>query len=173
MDRNLDPFSSDDLPEAATAKRPRTVLLVARPLDTNMNHILSKLGANIARLTPPLSDWNPTAAPPRMSENLCFARHMAICIVSSEIWSDGARDFKDRFSSGRFWEHVGSWLTASTAAAGQHGIPGSCARWNDAQIESIESAEILGTTKLSNEEISTGGKRRLGRLGSHYSVVDH
>jgi hypothetical protein len=72
-----------------------------------MNGILARFGAKIKRKTPLLSDWDPVS-PPRASENLCFARHMAIGIVPLNIWADKSLQYKDRFKHGEYWGHQGS-----------------------------------------------------------------
>src|SRR4051794_32943737 len=85
----------------------RAVLLVTCLLDEFMNSLLSRIGAHIDRKTPPLSNWD-IGSLPHVSENLCFSRHMAVCLLEEQVWTNRTMTFKDRFKLGRFWDHQGS-----------------------------------------------------------------
>ncbi|RSL41336.1 hypothetical protein CEP53_012819 [Fusarium sp. AF-6] len=130
----------------------KVVLLVTCPLDESLNSLLSQLGAKIPRKTPPLSDWDPNIPPP-VSENLCFARHMAICTVPADIWADRSLLYRDKFKAGRFWDHRGS---RSIIKKPQNGVNGAGEQWSDEAIESIEATENLGTTESSADEKTEG-----------------
>jgi hypothetical protein len=83
-----------------------------------MNGILARLGAKIKRKT--------------LSENLCFARHMAIRIVPLNIWADKSLQYKDRFKQGGYWGHQGSM---SVSDKPKNGIDGAGEQWNNEAIE--------------------------------------
>lgn len=150
---------SNDLPIEVTCSglSSSLVLLVTCPLDKSMNNLLSHIGAQIERKTPPLENWH-LNDPPRVSENLCFARHMAICIMAEEVWANNALLFKDKFKRSKFWDHQGS---RSTVKKPGKGLNGSRESWQDKDIESIEAVENLGTTKSSIDEISEGSTIKL------------
>ncbi len=80
---------------------------------------------------------------------------MAICTMLFSIWTDKLLSFKDKFKVGKFWDHQGSRSTVKTP---QSGMNGSAELWSDQVIESIEAIEYLGTTELSDDEITEGGK---------------
>ncbi|KAL7926937.1 hypothetical protein ACQKWADRAFT_279052 [Trichoderma austrokoningii] len=135
---------------ASTRPRTRGVLLVTCPLAESMNKVLSTLGAKIGRKTPVMSAWQP-GTHPRVVENLCFARHMAICLIPVKIWHDQSLLFVDKLLAGKFWDHQGSASITKSASCGKHG---AAEQWDRTAIESIEAVEVLGTTRLSDDQIT-------------------
>ncbi|KAL8341597.1 hypothetical protein RB598_003501 [Gaeumannomyces tritici] len=131
----------------------RVVLLVTTPLAASVNGVLATFSCKVARLTPALSDW-PQDSPPRVTENFCFARHMAVCLISLEVWENRDVPFPGKFAAGSFWEHLGSALSESAskpASAGRN--DGGGRTWASESIESIEAVQRLGTTQMSDSEI--------------------
>ncbi|KAL8376055.1 hypothetical protein RB595_007256 [Gaeumannomyces hyphopodioides] len=141
----MDGGSSSSRPE-------RVVLLVTTPLNASINAVLATFGSKVARLTPALSDW-PQVSPPPVTENFCFARHMAVCLIPLGVWENNDVSFPAKFAAGSFWEHRGS---ASIGSASKH--PGAGRKdggrtWTSEDIESIEAVQRLGTTHMSDSEI--------------------
>ncbi|KAL8404828.1 hypothetical protein RB594_009633 [Gaeumannomyces avenae] len=131
----------------------RVVLLVTTPLTASVNGVLATFSCKVARLTPALSDW-PQDSPPRVTENFCFARHMAVCLIPLEVWDNKDVPFPAKFAAGSFWEHLGSALSESASkppSAGRN--DGGGRTWASESIESIEAVQRLGTTHMSDGEI--------------------
>lgn len=141
----MDGGSSSSQPE-------RVVLLVTTPLDELMNSVLAAFGSKVARLTPALSDW-PQVSPPRVTENFFFARHMAVCLVSLEVWENKNVPFPDKFAAGSFWEHLGSTPVGSASKHPSAGRKDGGRTWVSKDIESIEAVQRLGTTRMSDSDI--------------------
>jgi hypothetical protein len=145
------------------------VLLVTCPVNESINKVLSNFGAKIERKTPAMSTWQ-AGAQPRVSDNLCFARHMALCVVPVEVWVDENMLFGAKLSAGKFWDHQGSLSTTKSASNGTNGAGDI---WDLEAIESIEAIEVLGTTKLSDHQITEGGKLYSARtLEIHVLIYD-
>ncbi|EWY79519.1 hypothetical protein FOYG_17321 [Fusarium oxysporum NRRL 32931] len=127
----------------------RAVILVTCPVNASINKVLAALGSKIKRKTPAVFDWQ-AGIRPSITENLCYARHMAIFLTPVQVWEDEDLSFEARFSSGTFWDHRGSLSTTKIAKSGTCGAGES---WSKDAIESIEAVEPLGITDLSDEQI--------------------
>ncbi|KAH8757102.1 hypothetical protein BGZ57DRAFT_908673 [Hyaloscypha finlandica] len=150
---DLEPAENPKVPDSSKTNL-RVVLLVSSPLNESLDGVISRLGAKIKRKTPLLSNWDPVS-PPCLSENLCFARHMAICIIPLNMWADKSLQYRDKFKHGRYWAHLGS---TSISKKPRNGVDGAGEQWSNETIESIEAVENLGTIDLSDNEITEGSK---------------
>lgn len=124
----------------------RVLFLVAKPLRDSLDWVLCKL-QTATPSTAPSIDWHnksgSASSLPRISDHLCFARHLAVGMIDRKDREDPALAHLQRFASVRFWEHLGS--SNKPRNAGTLGVK---------DILSIEVVEFLGWTDKSDKTIA-------------------
>lgn len=131
----------------------RHILLVATPLEENLDWALHKLGAGIKSTAEPI-DWNLTTIDslPEIRRHRCFARHMVVAVLDKDVWTNPALTLLEKFRRASYWEHQGSYSSPTKKA--KSGKPGDCREWNEEAIRSIDTIQFLGEIGQSDEVIS-------------------
>jgi len=135
----------------------RIVFLVTTPMGKSFESIVRALG-----VTPPLGvpiDWTTCddKALPRITSRVRFATHYALCLIDRKTWLDSSLTLLDKFKTAKFWDHPGDSTGFASSGSGQGGLAqyeNECRHWQTKSIMHIDSAQEIGETTASDEEIS-------------------